>query len=120
MAQGPRTGAIQMLCGGAVLLVAGMLAGEPADVRLARVSAGSAWAFAFLVVSGSIVTYTAYVWLLAHAPLGRVATYAVVNPVVAVALGAALLGEAVTTNVVAGAAVVIAAVALVVRRDRGG
>jgi len=63
------------------------------------------------------VGYTAYVWLLHNAPIGKVATYAYVNPVVAIALGTIVLDEHLTWRIVLGAAIVLAAVAAVVRRE---
>jgi drug/metabolite transporter (DMT)-like permease len=74
-------------------------------------------AFAYLVVFGSVIAFSAYAWLLRNAPLGRVATYAYVNPVVAIALGAVVLGETITGPMLAGAAVVVASVALVARLE---
>ena len=76
---------------------------------------GAAWAWlVYLVLVGSLVAFSAYVWLLAHAPISLTATYAYVNPVVAVLLGALVLGEPVTAAVVAGGAVVVLGVGLVV------
>jgi len=80
-------------------------------------SAASIVAWVYLVVFGSVVAYTAYVWLLAHAPLGTVSTYAYVNPVVAIALGVLFRGEHLAGRVLIGAAIVVAAVAVVVRAD---
>jgi drug/metabolite transporter (DMT)-like permease len=71
----------------------------------------------YLVTFGSIVGYTAYVWLLANAPLSLVSTYAYVNPVVAILLGVLFRGEDLTWRLLIGAAIVVAAVALVVRRE---
>ena len=65
-----------------------------------------------------MVAFSAYVWLLANAPISLVATYAYVNPVVAVALGALILDEAVTSAVVVGGAVIVAAVAIVISVER--
>ena len=67
---------------------------------------------------GSLVAFTAYVWVLAHAPVSLVATYAYVNPVVAVALGALVLDEQVTRAMVLGGLVVVAAVAVVITAER--
>ena len=72
---------------------------------------------AYLVVFGSLVAFSAYTWLLAHAPVSLVATYAYVNPVVAVLLGAVVLGEAVTPPMLIGAAIILAAVAFIVSRS---
>ena len=100
------------LCGGILLLVVSIGGGELGE---ATWSADSLLAVAYLIVVGSLVGFTAYVWLLRVAPVSLVATYAYVNPIVAVALGWLLLGEAVTLQmVVAGSAIVIA-VALIVR-----
>jgi drug/metabolite transporter (DMT)-like permease len=71
----------------------------------------------YLVTFGSIVGYTAYVWLLANAPLGLVSTYAYVNPVVAIALGVIFRGESLTWRLLIGAVIVVVAVAAVVRRE---
>jgi drug/metabolite transporter (DMT)-like permease len=71
----------------------------------------------YLVVFGSIVGYTAYVWLLANAPLGLVSTYAFVNPVIAITLGVLFRGEHLTWRLLAGALVVVVAVAAVVRKE---
>jgi drug/metabolite transporter (DMT)-like permease len=100
------------LCGGILLLIVSIGGGELGE---ATWSADSLLAVAYLIVVGSLVGFTAYVWLLRAAPVSLVATYAYVNPIVAVALGWLLLGEAVTLQmVVAGSAIVIA-VALIVR-----
>ena len=71
----------------------------------------------YLVLIGSLVGYTAYVWLLANVRIGTVATYAYVNPVVAILLGVAFLDEDVTWQIAVGAAVVLASVAVVIRRE---
>jgi drug/metabolite transporter (DMT)-like permease len=100
------------LCGGILLLIVSIGGGELGE---ATWSADSLLAVAYLIVVGSLVGFTAYVWLLRAAPVSLVATYAYVNPIVAVGLGWLLLGEAVTLQmVVAGSAIVIA-VALIVR-----
>jgi drug/metabolite transporter (DMT)-like permease len=108
------TGA-QMVCGGAALLAAGALAGE--EPGLGRLDLDAVLAFAYLLVFGSLVAYTAYVWLLGNAPLGQVATYAYVNPVVAVLLGWAVLDETLGPTTLAGAAVIVGSVALTVGRE---
>jgi drug/metabolite transporter (DMT)-like permease len=100
------------LCGGILLLVVSIAGGELGE---ATWSADALLAVAYLVVVGSLVGFTAYVWLLRVAPVSLVATYAYVNPIVAVALGWLLLGETITLQMaVAGAAIVIA-VALILR-----
>lgn len=106
--------AIEMAAGGLFLLPIGLLV-DPIDPG--SWSTRSIVAFGYLVVFGSLVGYTAYVWLLANAPIGKVATYAYVNPVVAILLGALILHEHVTKTILIGAAVIVAAVAVVVRRE---
>jgi drug/metabolite transporter (DMT)-like permease len=107
----------QMLAGGLALLAGAIATGEPGDVHPSAVSASAALAFAYLVVAGSLVAYTAYAWLLQHAPLTQVSTYAYVNPLVAVLLGALILDEALAPLTIAGAALIVAAVALIVTRQ---
>jgi drug/metabolite transporter (DMT)-like permease len=108
---------IEMIAGGLVLLPIGLLAYSPSELNPSGYSARSIFGFWYLVVFGSLIGYTAYAWLLANAPIGQVSTYAYVNPVVAVALGAIVLDEAITWQIVAGAVVILASVALVVRRE---
>jgi len=105
---------IQLLAAGVALALAGAILGEIGDVRTAAFSSDSLLAFAYLVVPGSLVAYTAFVWLLRNAPIGTVSTYAYVNPVVAVAVGAVLLGERITVTMATGGALILTSVALVV------
>jgi drug/metabolite transporter (DMT)-like permease len=107
----------QMLLGGGVCALTGVLTGELGDFHPADFSARSLIGFAYLVVFGSWLAFAAYAWLLQNAPVSRVATYAYVNPVVAIALGWAILGEAVTKTTFVGAAVIVASVAAVVRTE---
>jgi drug/metabolite transporter (DMT)-like permease len=106
----------EMAIGGALMLGAGVLRGESWD--WAGISASSWVAWGYLVVFGSVVAFSAYVWVLQAAPISLVATYAYVNPVVAVFLGWLVLSEPVTTVVVVSGAVVLAAVAIVVGSER--
>jgi drug/metabolite transporter (DMT)-like permease len=111
----PLVGAgMQMLCGGAVLVVAGVAAGELGGLRLHEASLRSVAALVYLVVFGSILAFSAYVWLLRHAATSLVATYAYVNPVVAVFLGWLVLGEAISQRTLLAGGIVLAAVALIV------
>ena len=71
-------------------------------------------ALLYLIVFGSLVGFSAYVWLLRSAPLSLVSTYAYVNPVVAVVLGAILVGEALTPRILVAGSIILAAVALIV------
>lgn len=105
---------MEMLCGGAVLLVAAALDGELGRVHPENFSAASILALLYLVGFGSIVAFSAYVYLLNHVSAALAGTYAFVNPAVAVFLGALVVGEALTPVVVVGGAVIIAGVALVV------
>ena len=112
-----RSTALQMLCGGSAMVVVGLLAGEGGDVHAGSLSTASILGFAYLVVAGSLAAFTAYVWLLRNAPISQVATYAYVNPVVAIALGALFVSEEVTPLVLAGAAVIVGSVAVTVREE---
>jgi drug/metabolite transporter (DMT)-like permease len=107
----------QMVAGGAALLVGGVIAGEPLDVGLGHASAESLFALAYLITAGSWVAYTAYAWLLQNAPISQVSTYAYVNPLVAVVLGWAILDEQLAVGMLAGAGLVVASVAAIVRRE---
>jgi drug/metabolite transporter (DMT)-like permease len=104
--------ALQMLCGGLVLAVMG--AGQWSRVDLAAVSTRSALSLVYLILVGSVVAYTAYGWLLHNAPPTLVATYAYVNPVVAVLLGTLLADETLSARTLAGGAVIVVAVVLIV------
>ena len=108
----------QFVAGALVGLVAGTLTGELVGLDPSTWSARSLAALAYLVVFGSLIAFTAYTWLLQHTPVTRAMTYAYVNPVVAVALGWAVLGESITPSMIAGAALILASVALIVRRQR--
>ena len=107
---------VQMLAGGALLVVVAVASGEPGRADPATLSTASLAAMAYLVVFGSLVAFSAYTWLLQHAPVSVVATYAYVNPVIAVLLGAIFLNEVVTPSMAIGAAIIIAAVAFIVSR----
>jgi drug/metabolite transporter (DMT)-like permease/GNAT superfamily N-acetyltransferase len=111
--------ALQMITAGAVMVVVGSAVGELGDVHISEFSTKSIAGFVWLVTAGSLVAFTAYVWLLKNAPISKVATYAYVNPVVAIFLGWALLSEKITSTVVIGATLIIASVALVVSRESG-
>jgi drug/metabolite transporter (DMT)-like permease len=111
------TTVVEMAAGGAALVALGSLGGEWGRLDLGATHR-SAWiAFAYLVVVGSVAGYSAYVWLLARAPLSLATTYAYVNPAVAVVLGALFLSEPLTANVLVGGGVIIAAVAFVITAE---
>jgi len=107
------TVAIQMLAGSAVLVVEGLVVGELPRLT-ANVSLESLISVGYLVVFGSLVAFSAYSWLLRHAPLPLVGTYAFVNPVVAVFLGMVFLAEPLTPRMIIAAAVIVVGVALVI------
>jgi drug/metabolite transporter (DMT)-like permease len=109
---------IEMLAAGAALTLLGFAAGEAGELRISALSTDSLAAFAYLVAMGSIVAYTAFVWLLDNASVSLVATYAYVTPVVAVALGWAILDETITLPIALGALVVIGSVAATPADDR--
>jgi drug/metabolite transporter (DMT)-like permease len=100
------------LCGGALLFATSATLGELGQVRF---SLDALLALGYLIVAGTFVGFTAYVWLLRAAPISLVATYAYVNPIVAVILGWALLGEKITVQMAVAGSAVVVAVALIVR-----
>src|SRR4029077_2868874 len=105
--------AMQMLAGGAALLLAAGMTGEAGEFHFAAVAARSWIALAYLTVFGSIIAFTAYSWLHTVASPSRVATYAYVNPVVAVVLGWALASEPMGWLTVLAMVIILAGVALV-------
>ena len=107
--------AMEMIGGGAILLCASALLREWRGFSPAAVSSSSLLALGYLIVAGSLLGFTAYVFLLGATTPARVSTYAYVNPVVAVLLGWAILGEAVTPRTLIAAAVIVASVALIIR-----
>ncbi|GAC1696691.1 MAG: drug/metabolite exporter YedA [Gemmatimonadaceae bacterium] len=107
------TTGMEMLAGGALLTLGSLVLREPQGFHLSAISARSVGAVAYLITFGSLVGFTAYVWLLQVAAPAKVATYAYVNPVVAVYLGWALAGESVSPRTGLAAAVIVAAVALI-------
>lgn len=104
---------MEMVTGGALLLLASGVKGEWGQVNFAAVSPSSWLALAYLTVFGSIVAFTAYTWLLRVSTPARVSTYAYVNPVVAVLLGWAVAGEALTLQMLVAAVIIILAVVLI-------
>ena len=112
-----RSTAWQMVCGGGVMLLVALAAGEGGRADLGEVSLDSALALGYLVVFGSLLAFTAYTWLLQHAPLSLISTYAYVNPVVAIFLGAVILEEELTPLVLVAAAVIVVSVAGTIRRE---
>jgi drug/metabolite transporter (DMT)-like permease len=110
--------AMQMLGGGAAMLIIAAVIGELNHFDLASISSRSAFSFAYLVLAGSLIGYTSYIWLLRVASPTAVSTYAYVNPIVAVALGWWLGNETITSRMLLAGAMVVGAVALMTRRTR--
>jgi drug/metabolite transporter (DMT)-like permease len=110
-----------MLCGGSLMFLAGLLSGEARDFHPARVSLLSLGAFIYLVLVGAIVGYTAYIFLLRHCDPAKVATYAYVNPMVAVFLGVLFAGETFSARTIIAGAIIVGSVALVLttQADKG-
>ena len=109
---------MEMVCGGIGCFAVGWAIGEPHDLHLSAVPTESWLALAYLVVFGSMVAYTAYVWLLHNAKLSLVTTYAYVNPLVAVALGALFVNEKITVRTLFASLAIVAGVALIITRSR--
>ena len=104
---------MQMLAGGSLLLLVGLITGEFKRLNFANTSWVSIGALGYLTVFGSIVAFTAYSWLLRNVSLARATTYAYVNPVVAVLLGWLIAGEPLTPRMLIGAAVIVGSVVLI-------
>ena len=107
------TSGMQMLSGGAVLMLASVPKGEWSTFSPAAVSTNSWFALGYLIVVGSLIGFTAYSWLLKNAQPSMVSTYAYVNPVIAVILGWLVAGESLTGQMMLGAGFVVASVVLV-------
>ena len=112
----PLTAGATMLLGGAILLLISAGLGEMHPFP--HISLRAAGAMLYLIVFGSLLAFTAFVWLLAHMPATRVASHAYVNPIVAVALGYFVAGEPVTLRTLAGTALVLVSVFMILRKDK--
>jgi drug/metabolite transporter (DMT)-like permease len=106
--------AMEMIAGGALLWVVGLAVGEGRRLDVSAISTRSAVALGYLVVFGSLIGFSAYIWILKVSTPARVSTYAYVNPIVAVLLGTVFAGELITTRVVVAAVVIVGAVALII------
>ncbi|MGA8085726.1 MAG: EamA family transporter [Terracidiphilus sp.] len=111
----PITAGAAMMLGGAMLLA--LSAGFGEMHPFPHITLRAAAALLYLIVFGSLLAFTAFVWLLAHMPATRVSSHAYVNPIVAVALGYFMAGEIITTRILAGTALVLISVFLILRRD---
>lgn len=111
--------AMQMLAGGASMLVVGAMRGEANTFHFAQVSTASMWAFVYLTVFGSLIAFTAYAWLLQVSTPAKVSTYAYVNPLIAVVLGSVVLHEKLPSSIgVAGALILTSVVIITTRGQR--
>ena len=109
------TSVVEMFSAGLALVLVGVLMGESWDSATITASSWGGWIF---LVFASAIAYSAYVWLIGHAPMSLVSTYAYVNPVIAVLLGFFILNESITTDVVLGLTIVVGGVVLVVSGER--
>jgi len=112
-ASGLLTTGMEMLGGGALMLIVGILSGELSHFAISHVSMASAMGLLYLVTFGSLLGFTSYIWLLDKVSPARLGTYAYVNPIVAVLLGWAIAGERLSFRTAIAAAIVICAVALI-------
>lgn len=108
----------QMITGGIALFAGGLIHGEWKDFQVSRLTPQSLGAFVYLIFIGAIVGYTAYFWLLQHCEPAKVATYAYVNPIVAVLLGAFFADERLTLRTLVAAAMIVGSVALVITAEQ--
>ena len=109
---------MQMLAGGSLLLLLGLVTGEFHGLNLAKASWTSVVALGYLTIFGSLVAFTAYSWLLRNDTPARAATYAYVNPVVAVLLGWLIASEPITLRIIVAAAIIVGSVALITTYGR--
>jgi drug/metabolite transporter (DMT)-like permease len=105
--------AAEMLAGGVILLIIGAALGEGAVLRLSDISTKSWLALAYLIFFGALIGFTAYTWLLQNTSVAITSTYAYINPVVAIALGAWLAAEPITSLTLAASALIIGSVVLI-------
>ncbi len=112
------TSGMQMFSGGLVLFLVSLIAGEWSSFRVSEVSNNSWFGLVYLIVFGSLIGFTAYSWLLKNAPPAMVATYAYVNPVIAVFLGWLIASESFTTQMLVGAGVIVGSVVLITSHKR--
>jgi drug/metabolite transporter (DMT)-like permease len=111
---------MEMICGGIACALAGSIGGELGRFDLSAVSRASVIGVGYLIVFGSLIGFTCYVWTFRNVPTSLATTYAYVNPLIAVILGALLLDERITATTVAGGLVIVLAVAIIVTATSGG
>ncbi|MEX1140265.1 MAG: drug/metabolite exporter YedA [Bacteroidota bacterium] len=105
--------AMEMISGGIFCVLAGMIGGELSDFDPSMVTQSSLLSLAYLIAFGSLVGFTAYIWLLRHVQPSIVSTYAYVNPIIAVILGWLIAGEELGARIILAAVIIVAAVALI-------
>ncbi len=108
--------AIQMLAGGAAMLVVALARGELQGFHVAQVSAASAGAFVYLTIFGSLIGFTAYSWLLLHSTPAKVSTYAYVNPLIAIIVGRIFLQEKLPSSILVAGALILVSVVIITTR----
>ena len=108
----------QMLCGGTILILIGTVTGEARHFDARQITLHSLGAFAYLVLVGGVVGYASYAWLLRHCEPAKVATYAYVNPIVAMILGTIFAGERFSARTIIAAVLIIGSVALVITKGQ--
>lgn len=113
------TAGMQMISGGAVLMIASVLRGEWRTFDITSVSSDSLYAVGYLIVFGSLIGFTSYSWLLKNAQPAMVATYAYVNPVIAVLLGWFIAGESMSGQMLLGAGIIVGSVVLITSQSSG-
>lgn len=111
--------ALEMIAGGVLLCLFGVITGETHNLHFANISAASLAGYVWLIVMGAMVAYTAYGYAVRTLPTHVVSTYAYVNPIVAVGLGSVFLKEPLTLNVIAGGATIVIAVVIILIGNRG-
>jgi drug/metabolite transporter (DMT)-like permease len=110
------TVALQMLTGGAITMVAGLVIGEWPEMEFSAISQRSFLAWCYLLVFGSLITFTSYIWLLTVSTPAKVSTYAFVNPPIAVALGCTIGGEPFSGEILAATGLIVLAVVLIIHQ----
>jgi drug/metabolite transporter (DMT)-like permease len=115
---GPLTPALEMLIGGIVSTLVALALGEESQVNVAAIAPSSLWGMLWLITAGAMLGYSAFAYAVRTLPTATVATYAYVNPVVAVILGGLLLHEPVTWNILIGGAAVIVSVVVILLGNR--
>jgi drug/metabolite transporter (DMT)-like permease len=110
--------AMQMLAGGASMLVVGAVRGELRGFHLAQISSGSAWAFLYLSIFGSLVGFTAYSWLLQVSTPAKVSTYAYVNPLIAIVIGSVVLHEQLPHSILVAGGLILFSVVIITTRGQ--